>query len=207
MMISPLPRIFYQPSARRVAPRLLGHWLLRRTPEGVCGGPIVEVEAYLHNDPAAHGFNGETPRNRMMFGTPGDAYVYFIYGNHFCVNAVCRPPGVAEAVLIRAIEPAFGIAWMRLNRAPAAASNLTNGPGKLCQALQIDRSLDGANLCEINSPLLIAKNPAAASIRKNFGPIVAGERIGISRAAELPLRFFLSKHPFVSRRTVSRKLL
>ena len=207
MTISPLPRTFYQPSARSVAPRFLGHWLLRRTSDGVCGGPIVEVEAYLHNDPAAHGFNGETARNRMMFGPPGGAYVYFIYGNHFCVNAVCRPAGMAEAVLIRAIEPAFGIDWMQLNRAPAAASNLTNGPGKLCQALQIDRSLDGANLCEINSPLLIAKNPDARRFRKTFGPIIAGTRVGIPRAAELPLRFFLSKHPSVSRRMAGRQPL
>ena len=207
MTIFPLPRTFYQPSARSVAPRLLGHWLLRRTPDGICGGPIVEVEAYLHNDPAAHGFNGETARNRMMFGPPGGAYVYFIYGNHFCVNAVCRPPGIAEAILIRAIEPAFGHAWMQSNRRPAPASHLTDGPGKLCQAMQIDRSLNGADLCEIHSPLMIAKNPDAGRLRKIFGPIAAGGRVGISRAAELPLRFFLSNHPSVSRRTVSRKLL
>lgn len=199
MTIIPFPRTFYQPSARLVAPRLLGHWLLRRTPDGICGGPIVEVEAYLENDPAAHGFNGETMRNRVMFGSPGGAYVYFIYGNHFCVNAVCRPPGIGEAILIRAIEPAFGKAWMKTNRRTDTESNLTNGPGKLCQALQIDRSLDGADFCLIDSPLIIAKNPDSRRFRKTFGPVVAGKRIGISRAADLPLRFLLANHPDVSR--------
>src|ERR1043166_7469460 len=103
-----LPRSFFEPSAKIVAPLLLGHYLIRNTPLGPCGGPIVETEAYLIDDPACHGAPGPTRRNRVMFGAPGHGYVYLIYGFHFCANAVCRPAGVAEAVLIRAIEPLFG---------------------------------------------------------------------------------------------------
>ena len=103
-----LPQSFYEPSAEVVAPRLLGQWLIRKTPNGFCGGPIVETEAYLIDDPASHGFVGETVRNRVMYGPPGRAYVYLIYGAHFCVNADCQGVGRAEAVLIRAIEAEFG---------------------------------------------------------------------------------------------------
>src|ERR1044072_8785931 len=110
---SPLPQSFYEPSARKGARELLGHFLIRNFPAGPCGGAIVETEAYLINDPACHGAPGPTARNRVMFGAPGHGYVYLIYGLHFCVNAVCRPTGVAEAVLIRAIEPTFGEDWMR----------------------------------------------------------------------------------------------
>ena len=115
--MTPLPSAFFVPSAGIVAPRLLGHFLLRRTPDDSwAGGAIVETEAYLADDPACHGFRGETARNRSMFGPPGRAYVYFIYGNYFCCNAVCAAPGVGEAVLIRAIEPTFGVEWMQQNR-------------------------------------------------------------------------------------------
>src|SRR5687767_13789091 len=113
----PLPASFYEPSAELVAPKPLGHLLLRRTPDGQwSGGPIVETEAYLANDPASHGFRRETPRNRPMYGPPGKAYVYFIYGNYFCFNTVCSRPRVAEAVLVRAIEPTIGIEYMNRNR-------------------------------------------------------------------------------------------
>src|ERR1041385_8920796 len=115
-VFSALPRLFYEPSARMVAPDLLGHFLIRNTPEGPCGGPIVETEAYLVGDPACHGAPGPTPRNRVMFGPPGHAYVYLIYGFHFCVNTVCRPAGIAEAVLIRAIEINFGEELMLASR-------------------------------------------------------------------------------------------
>ncbi len=122
----PLPRAFYEPPADKVAPRLLGHWLLRRTRRGWCGGPIVETEAYLWDDPACHAAPGLRPRNRVMFGPPGHAYVYFIYGAHYCVNAVCRPAGTGEAVLIRAIEAVVGQEIMEENRRaplPATAPN------------------------------------------------------------------------------------
>src|ERR1044071_6317998 len=134
---SPLPRTFYEPSAKVVAPELLGHFLVRNTPEGPCGGAIVETEAYLVGDPACHGAPGPTPRNRVMFGLPGHAYVYLIYGFHFCVNAVCRPAGVAEAILIRAVEATWGEPLMRRHRPVADARALTSGPGKLCAALDI----------------------------------------------------------------------
>src|SRR5262252_380275 len=104
---TPLPESLYEPSAKAVAPQLLGHWLIRNMASGLCGGAIVETEAYLRDDPACHAARGLTRRNRVMFGVPGHGYVYLIYGYHFCVNAVCRPAGVGEAVLVRAIEPLF----------------------------------------------------------------------------------------------------
>jgi DNA-3-methyladenine glycosylase len=159
----------------------------------------VETEAYLENDPACHAFAGETARNRVMFGRPGRAYVYFIYGNHFCVNAVCRPAGRAEAVLIRAVEAELGLEILRGNRAGRSDVELTNGPGKLCAALKIDRALDGADLCDANSLLQLARNPAAGRFRKLRGPVRAALRVGITKAAEWPLRFYLAGSPYVSR--------
>ena len=199
----PLPRAFYEPSAKIVSPQLLGHWLIRKTPRGFCGGPIVETEAYLINDPACHGAPGPTPRNKVMFGPPGYSYVYLIYGCHFCMNAVCQPPGIAEALLIRALEPLFGEDLMRRERHVTMARDLTNGPGKLCQATMINRSLDGIDLCDPNSVLFIARNPDLDSFRKERGRVVTTTRIGIRQAAELPLRFYLEGSPFVSRRAVT----
>jgi DNA-3-methyladenine glycosylase len=196
----PLPRSFYAPSAAAVAPLLLSHWLVRNSPDGPCGGPIVEVEAYLADDPASHGFAGETSRTRAMYGPPGHAYVYLIYGFHFCVNAVCRPAGCAEAVLIRAIEAEVGPDLMRQNRKTATTFALTNGPGKLCAALNIDRKLDGVDLCDASSPLFIAKSPSVARFRRQRGPMAVSARVGITKAATLPLRFYLGGSPFISRR-------
>lgn len=194
----PWPRSFYSPSADRVAPLLLGHWLIRPAPGGPCGGIIVETEAYLADDPACHAFRGETERNRAMFGPPGHAYVYFIYGNHFCVNAVCRPRGHGEAVLIRAIEAGFGEDAMRVRRAVADPRHLTNGPGKLCEALDINRDLDGADLCDAGSRLIIARNPERDQLLADRGPMVTTPRVGITKAAGWPLRFYLAGSPFVS---------
>jgi DNA-3-methyladenine glycosylase len=197
---NPLPRSFYEPSAAAVAPLLLGHWLIRNTPHGPCGGPIVEVEAYHSDDPASHAFGGQTARNRVMYGPPGHAYVYLIYGFHFCVNAVCRPAGRAEAVLIRAIEAEVGLEAMRQNRQAATTFALTNGPGKLCAALAIDRELDGVDVCDAAAPLFIARNPHVGRFRRQRGPVAASARIGITKAASLPLRFYLGGSPFMSRR-------
>jgi DNA-3-methyladenine glycosylase len=200
---TPLPRAFYEPSARLVAPRLLGHWLVRNTPLGPCGGPIVETEAYLIDDPACHAAPGLTPRNRVMFGEPGHAYVYLIYGLHFCVNAVCLPPGTAEAVLLRAVEATLGTHLLQGRRAVSKSEHLTNGPAKLCEAMDISRSLDGVDLCSVRSPLFIARNSSLAKFRHERGPVVITTRVGISRAAELPLRFYLDRSPFISKRAAN----
>jgi DNA-3-methyladenine glycosylase len=198
--LTPLARAFYEPSAKIVAPKLLGHFLVRNTPAGASGGIIVETEAYLSNDPACHGAPGPTLRNKVMFGRPGHGYVYLIYGYHFCVNAVCRPAGVAEAVLIRAIEPTFGNEFMRHERPVARDNDLTNGPAKLCEALGIDRGLDGVDICDPTSALLVAENRDVAKVRRSMGPVVTTTRIGITRAAALPLRFYLNGSSFVSKR-------
>jgi DNA-3-methyladenine glycosylase len=116
------------------------------------------------------------------------------------MNAVCRPPGVAEAVLIRAVEAALGEKLMRMRRPVEPTRDLTNGPGKLCVALDIDRSLDGVDLCDAKSPLFIARNPALENFQKERGPMVTGTRIGLTKAADLPLRFYLEGSPFVSQR-------
>jgi DNA-3-methyladenine glycosylase len=199
-VLLPLPRSFYAPSAAVVAEALLGHLLIRRHRSGACGGVILETEAYLADDPASHGYGGETVRNRSMYGEPGRAYVYLIYGLHYCVNAVCQPKGRAEAVLIRAIEAKVGLERMRTRRRVAHDRDLVNGPGKLCAALDIDRRLDGQDLCDPGSPLIIAENPERESVLLRNGPVRATPRIGISKAADWPLRFVLEKHPGLSRR-------
>lgn len=199
-----LPRSFYEPSASAVAPLLPGHWLIRNTPDGPVGGVIVETEAYLADDPASHAFRGETARNRSMFGPPGHAYLYFIYGNHWCFNAVCHARGIGEAVLVRAIEPAFGVEWMRARRRVSADHQLTSGPGKLCAALGLDRTFDGLDLCDVNSPVFIAKNPDYEARRAGQGNVIVSPRIGITQAAHLPLRFHLAGNRHVSRRNITR---
>jgi DNA-3-methyladenine glycosylase len=197
--LKPLPRAFYEPSAEVVAPRLLGHWLIRNTRDGPAGGPIVETEAYLCDDPACHAAPGLTARNRVMFGPPGHGYVYFIYGNHYCVNAVCRPAGIGEAVLIRAIEGVLNPTFMREHRPKHEGQRLTNGPAKLCQALDIERGLDGVDLCDQRGPLWIGKDLELSQFLHERGPVITSRRIGITKAAHLPLRFYLEKSPYVSR--------
>jgi len=166
---------------------------------------IVETEAYIVDDPACHGYGGESARNRSMYGPPGHAYVYFIYGVYWCANAVCRPKGVAEAVLIRAVEPVVGIDLMRKRRTVAHDKQLTNGPGKLCTALEINRTLDGADLCDTNSSLWIAHNPEHKKLLLSKGPMITTTRIGITRAAHLPLRFYLKGSPWVSKQGKMKK--
>ncbi len=198
--LAPLSRSFYEPSAKVVAPRLLGHYLIRQTPEGLCGGEIVETEAYIKGDPACHAFVGRTARNEVMWGHPGHAYVYLIYGFYFCFNTVCRPEHDAEAVLVRAVEAKWGTPWMRLNRPVEKDPALTSGPGKLCVAMKIDRSLDGVNLCDANSELFVAENPDVRKFRRQRGPMITTTRIGLTRAADWPFRFYLEKSPFVSKK-------
>jgi len=200
VQFEPLPESFYKPSAEIVAPRLLGHFLIRNTPDGPCGGPIVETEAYLIGDPACHGFIGKTPRNASLYGPPGRAYVYLIYGFHFCFNAVCHPLGSAEAVLMRAIEVLYGEEFMRAHRTVTALHQLTSGPGKLCAALDIDRKFDGLDICDAGAPVFIARNPAQKEFLIEKSPMVTTRRVGITKAAEMPLRFYLEGSPYVSRR-------
>lgn len=197
----PLPRPFFEPSASVVAAKLLGHYLVRNTLDGPCGGAIVETEAYVVGDAASHGAPGLTNRNRVMFGHPGHAYVYLIYGFHFCMNVVCQPAGIAEAVLIRAVEANFGEKWMGAHRMVGKPRELTNGPGKLCQAMNITRTLDGVDLCNASAELFIAENPDVKKFRKQKGPMITTTRIGITKAAGLPLRFYLEGSEFVSRKS------
>jgi DNA-3-methyladenine glycosylase len=140
-----------------------------------------------------------------MFGAPGHGYVYLIYGYYFCMNAVCRPQGVAEAVLIRAVEAGVGEEFMRQRRPVVATRDLTNGPGKLCLALDIDRRLDGVDLCDAKSPLFIARNSAVDEFLTERGPIVTATRIGLTKAVDLPLRFYLQGSTFVSERRSARR--
>ena len=195
-----LSREFYEPSAEVVAPALLGHFLLRSTPDGLCGGVIVETEAYLVGDPACHAYVRETSRNQSMWGDCGNAYVYLIYGYHFCFNAVCGEKGIAEAVLVRAIEPTFGKEILQANRAVLRPRDLTNGPAKLCAAMQVNRELDGVDICDSHSPLFIAENPDRSTLLEQRAPLVKTTRIGLTKAAERPLRWYLGGSDFVSKR-------
>ena len=188
------PADWYDRDTRVVARELLGAVLECETPEGLARGRIVETEAYLGaDDPACHAVAGITDRTRHLHGPPGMAYVYLIYGMHWCLNAVTEPEGVGSAVLIRAVEPLDGVALMRRRR-PAARrdADLTNGPGKLCAALGIDGRLDGHRLQR--KPLLIREGDGVADADVEVTP-----RIGITQAAEWPLRWVVRGNPFVSR--------
>jgi len=182
-----LKRGFFDRSVHEVAPDLIGTTLLV---DGV-GGLIVEVEAYHHTDPAAHSYNGPTPRNMVMFGPPGFSYVYRSYGIHWCVNFVCEGAGSASAVLIRALEPTHGIPAMRRRRGLHDERTLCSGPGKLCQALGITIA---------HSELPLDKPPFALHARTSEPEIVSGIRIGITKAAELPWRYGLKDSKFLSKR-------
>jgi DNA-3-methyladenine glycosylase len=181
-----LTRDFFDRSVHAVAPELVGTTLLV---EGV-GGVIVEVEAYDHEDPAAHGYRGRTDRNASMFGPPGHAYVYRSYGVHWCVNLVCEGKGVAAAVLVRALEPTHGVDAMRARRGLEDARLLCSGPGRLCQALGITREHDGLPLDE--PPFELRERGSEANV-------LAGPRIGIARAAEVPWRYGLANSRYLSR--------
>lgn len=190
-MVVPFPQEFYARSTETVAMDLLGAWVLH----GETGGVIVETEAYGGpEDPASHAHRGPTPRASIMFEEPGRAYVYFIYGNHYCLNAVAHEPGAAGAVLIRALEPRLGLEAMRARRGRHPERELTSGPGRLCQALGIDRSANGLPLHE--GPLVVGPHPQATP---PTGTPVRGTRVGITKAAHEPLRFWLEGNPHVSR--------
>jgi DNA-3-methyladenine glycosylase len=179
-------REFFARSVHEVAPDLIGVTLLF---DGV-GGPIVEVEAYDHEDPAAHGYRGRTERNASMFGPPGHAYVYRSYGIHWCLNFVCEQEGSASAVLIRALEPRHDLGVMQARRGLADPRLLCAGPGRLCQALGITREHDGVPL---------DRPPFELRPREGEPKIVVGPRVGITRAAQQPWRYGVAGSHYLSR--------
>ena len=181
-----LSRAFFGRSVHEVAPELVGAILL----VGGVGGRVVEVEAYHHTEPAAHSFNGPTARNAVMFGPPGFTYVYRSYGIHWCLNLVCEPKGSASAVLIRALEPTAGIATMRRRRGVAEERLLCSGPGRLCEALSITHEENG---------LALDRPPFALFARAEAVEVIAGPRIGLTKAVELPWRYGLKGSRFLSK--------
>jgi DNA-3-methyladenine glycosylase len=194
---SRLTREFFDRPCLEVAPDLLGTHLVRRLPGGErLVGRIVEVEAYLGDgsDPGSHSHRGQTPRNRAMFGAPGRLYAYRIYGIHICANVVCEPSGSGAAVLVRAVEPLEGIETMRRNRglrAEQSAREIARGPGRLAQALQIDLSQDGTSL--LRGAIGLWRPPGALS----GGCVARSSRIGLSKGASLPYRFYEPNSPWV----------
>jgi DNA-3-methyladenine glycosylase len=191
-----LPREFLNRPAPEVAPGLLGCVLEHESPEGLVAVRLTEVEAYNgEGDAASHAARGRTARNAVMYGPPGHAYVYFTYGMHFCVNVVCMTPGTASAVLMRAGEVIAGEDLARRRRpVKGPPRDLARGPARLCQALGIDRALNGADFCDPASPV---------RLRVRIGPveenaICAGPRVGVSAAATVPWRFWLDGEPSVS---------
>jgi DNA-3-methyladenine glycosylase len=197
-----LPREFFAVHSLEVAPRLLGCVLEHETDAGLVAVRLTEVEAYEGAaDPASHSYRGRTARNGVMFGGPGYAYVYFTYGMHWCVNIVCLPPGTASAVLIRAGQVVSGVPLATARRSagrarpsPVAERELARGPARLCQALGIDRAQNGLDVCSAESALRIR---AAAPGGRPAG-ISQGPRVGISKAADWPWRFWVTGDPTVS---------
>jgi DNA-3-methyladenine glycosylase len=198
---------FYSRDPRRVARGLLGKLLIRKTRRGILAGRIVETEAYLgKGDPASHSAAGRTARNAVLFGPPGYAYVYFIYGNHYCLNVSCRPDGVAGGVLFRAFEPVEGIREMAEARGIelpkdtglwkiSLLKKISSGPGRMSEALDVTRERDnGKSLMSARSDLRIVDD--TYRVRK----VTVTPRIGIVKAADELLRYFIAGNPFVSGR-------
>jgi len=196
-----VPRAFYDRDPRLVGPDLLGKLLVRRHHSRLLVGRIVEVEAYLgSDDPAAHAYAGRTARNAVLFGPPGYAYVYFIYGNHYCLNVSCLPDGTPGGILFRALEPVEGSEEMfrlRAIGAPADLRRLTSGPGRLAAALAITRQRDnGKDLTARESDLYIAEDGSPPP------RVLMTKRVGISRATEMPLRYIVAGNHFVSGKAI-----
>jgi len=225
----PISRDFFARPSVLVAPDLLGCVLEHETADGLVAVELTEVEAYAgQTDPASHAYRGKTARNAVMFGPPGHAYVYFTYGMHFCVNLVCLGDNSASAVLLRAGAIIAGDELARARRSgrkphadpgrphadpgrteaqeasvarPLAARDLARGPARLCQALDIDRSLDGADVCVPDSPLRVRSDrvwPRTTDRSEEMRKISSGPRVGVSRAAEVPWRFWITGEPTVS---------
>ncbi|KPL03977.1 MAG: hypothetical protein AMJ73_04890 [candidate division Zixibacteria bacterium SM1_73] len=187
-----LNRKFYNRPTLKVARELLGKYLVVKKEGTYVSGKIVETEAYIGpDDPASHAYRGMTRRNKVMFGDPGYAYVYLTYGMHHCLNFVTERKGFPAAVLIRALEPSEGIEIMRKRRKIEDLKNLTNGPAKVCQALGIDRTLNGADLC---SDVIYVED------RENEpAKIVFTSRIGIKEGKDKKWRFYIENNEFVSK--------
>ena len=192
----PLPPEFFDREPRRVARELLGKLIVRRVGRQTLIARVVETEAYLgKNDPAAHSSSGRTARNAVIFGPPGHAYVYFIYGNHYCLNVSCLPDGEAGGVLFRAAEPVAGMETMAKARDLGVTDlpRLTNGPGKLTEALSITRADNGVNLTDASQSLYLAEDDYPKPQVKTT------PRIGITKAADLKLRYIIPNNPYVSK--------
>lgn len=212
--ITLLKASFFNRDPRRVARSLLGKLLVRKTPRGILAGRIVETEAYLgQGDAAAHSAAGRTERNAVLFGPPGRAYVYFIYGTHYCLNVSCLPDGIAGGVLFRAFEPVAGIEQMARARgitlaqeqtsspglkksfSLASLKGISSGPGRMAEALEITRARDnGKSFTSRRSDLWLADD--GHRVRR----VMVTPRIGIVKSAEMPLRYFIAGNPFVSGR-------
>jgi DNA-3-methyladenine glycosylase len=188
-----LPRAFFDRPAVHVAPDLLGRVLVRALPDGTrLAGRIVEAEAYEPGDPASHGFRGPTPRNRSMFGPPGRLYVYFTYGHHWMMNVVTRQAGHGSAVLLRALEPLEGLSIMAASRGRSVPRDLCSGPGKLAQALAVDRTQDGEDLVKGRVVWLESGSPLAPSA------VATGGRVGVSVGVEPQWRFWERESAWIS---------
>jgi DNA-3-methyladenine glycosylase len=197
---TPFPPSFYDRDTEQVARDLLGSILRSETSEGMASGRIVETEAYLgEHDAACHAAAGRTARTRWLYGPPGTAYVYFIYGAYWCFNAVTRAVDLPSAVLVRAVEPLEGVELMRERRGnPRRDKDLTNGPGKLCLALGITGEMNGVRLDD--SPLTIVRGTDVPDDQVDVTP-----RIGITKAADWPLRWLVRGNPYVSKTPAPRR--
>lgn len=189
--IKRIPRAAVPADTVELARALLGKVLVRQFSGGMAAGRIVETEAYLQNDPACHAFRGMTPRNRSLFLEHGHAYVYLCYGTSYMLNVSSEPGGVGSGVLLRALEPLHGIEHMQRNASHVKVSNLTRGPGRLAAALGVDLSHDGLNLFTSKQLWIGSDGHKIRSIRKSV-------RIGLTKAADLRLRFFVAGSPCLS---------
>lgn len=190
---TPYPRDFYDRPALEVARDLLGAVVSRTTDDGIVRLRLTEVEAYAGEiDPASHAYRGQTRRNATMFGPPGHAYVYFTYGMHYCVNLVCSPPGYATAVLLRAGEVIDGLDLARSRRPKMRDRDLARGPARLTQALSLNLSDDGVDVCS-RSGLIVGPGEPVPDSAVRTGP-----RVGVSQGATEPWRFWIDGDPSVS---------
>lgn len=176
---------------------MLGTYLVHESEEGMTAGKIVETEAYRWGDPACHAYRRQTPRNAMMFGPAGHAYVYQIYGMHYCVNVVSSPEGIGEAILIRALEPTEGIELMEKRRHTYERRSLCSGPGKLVRAMGITRAMNGALLLDTAS---VSTRLYLLPATDTSFDIITTTRIGITQGIDLPYRFYIKGSPFISRK-------